>query len=340
MTIYWGILGAGKIAESQMAPAIAAVPGHELVAVSRRSLDAAQEFADRHGAQRAYDSAEELLDDDQVNAVYVATPPHLHARQTVLAAQAGKHVLCEKPMALTTGEARAMVEACRAGGVVLTICHYQRFNARHQRIRRLVEGGAIGQVTAARINFSDRFPPQPGVWHHNPEISGGGPVMDLGIHCIDLLRYLCGPAESVAALMDTLVDESQVDDTATLLVRLASGAQAVVTSHWTTANHEPERTNGLEIWGTEGSIVAAPISAKDSAGSLRVLTAEGMQDYAVEPGGPRPHVALLEAFGEAVAGEGPNPIAGEEGLAGLAVVEAAYESARSGHSVTLQDPSD
>ena len=340
MTIYWGILGAGKIAESQLAPAIAAVPGHELVAVSRRSLDAAQEFADRHGAQRAYDSAEELLDDGQVNAVYVATPPHLHARQTVLAAQAGKHVLCEKPMALTTGEARAMVEACRAGGVVLTICHYQRFNARHQRIRRLVEGGAIGQVTAARINFSDRFPPQPGVWHHNPEISGGGPVMDLGIHCIDLLRYLCGPAESVAALMDTLVDESQVDDTATLLLRLASGAQAVVTSHWTTANHEPERTNGLEIWGTEGSIVAAPISAKDSAGSLRVLTAEGMQDYAVEPGGPRPHVALLEAFGEAVAGDGPNPIPGEEGLAGLAVVEAAYESARRGHSVTLQDPPD
>ena len=227
MTIYWGILGAGKIAESQMAPAIAAVPGHELVAVSRRSLDAAQEFADRHGAQRAYASAEELLDDDQVNAVYVATPPHLHARETVLAAEAGKHVLCEKPMALTTAEAREMIEACRVNGVVLTICHYQRFNARHQRIRSLVEGGAIGQVTAARINFSDRFPPQPGVWHHNPEISGGGPVMDLGIHCIDLLRYLCGPAESVAALMDTLVDDSPVDDTATLLLRLDSGAQAV-----------------------------------------------------------------------------------------------------------------
>ncbi len=338
MTVLWGILGAGKIAESQMAPAIAGAPGHKLAAVSRRELDAAQRFAERHGARRAYDSVEALLDDDQVNAVYVATPPHLHARQTVLAAQAGKHVLCEKPMALTTGEARAMVEACRASGVVLTICHYQRFNARHQRIKRLVEEGAIGQVTAARINFSDRFPPQPGVWHHNPEISGGGPVMDLGIHCIDLLRYLCGPAESVAALMDTLVDDSPVDDTATLLLRLASGAQAVITSHWTTANHAPERTNGLEIWGTEGSIVAAPISAKDSAGTLRVLTAEGIQDYAVEPGGPRPHVALLEAFGEAVAGDGPNPIPGEEGLAGLAVVEAAYESARSGHSVTLQVP--
>ena len=336
MTVHWGIFGAGKIAESQMAPAIGAAPGHELAAVTRREQEAAQRFADRHGAQRAYDRVEALLEDDQVNAVYVATPPHLHARETVLAAEAGKHVLCEKPMALTTGEARAMIDACQANGVMLTICHYQRFNARHQRIRSLLEEGAIGQVTAARINFSDRFPPQPGVWHHDPEISGGGPVMDLGIHCIDLLRFLCGPAESVAALVETLVDSSPVADTATLLLRLASGAQAVITSHWTTANHEPERANGLEICGTEGSIAAAPISAKDSAGTLQVLTADGVRNYTVEPGGPRPHVALLAAFGDAVAGKSPNPIPGEDGFAGLAVVEAAYESARRGRRVGLQ----
>ena len=275
MTVNWGIVGAGKIAESQFAPAVATADGHELAAVSRRDLGAAQRFGERHGARRAYDSDEALLADSEVDAVYVATPPHLHARQTVLAAEAGKHVLCEKPMAMNSAEAREMIDACRAGGVMLTICHYQRFNARHQRIRRLLDEGAIGLVTAARLNFSDRFPPQPGVWHHRPEISGGGPVMDLGIHCIDLLRFLCGPAESVAALVETLVDSSPVADTSTLLLRLASGAQAVVTSHWTTANHEPERTNGLEIRGTEGSIAAAPISAKDSSGSLRVLTAEG-----------------------------------------------------------------
>ncbi|MCY4080905.1 MAG: Gfo/Idh/MocA family oxidoreductase [Caldilineaceae bacterium] len=340
MTVHWGIVGAGKIAESQFAPAVASADGHELAAVSRRELAAAQRFAERHGARRAYNSVEALLEDDEVSAVYVATPPHLHARETVLAAEAGKHVLCEKPMAMTTGEAREMIDACRASGVLLTICHYQRFNARHQRIRRLLEEGAVGQVTAARINFSDRFPPQPGVWHHDPEISGGGPVMDLGIHCIDLLRFLCGPAESVAALVETLVDRSPVADTSTLLLRLASGAQAVVTSHWTTANHEPERANGLEICGTEGSIVAAPISAKDSSGSLQVLTAEGTRDYSIGAGGPRPHVALVEAFGRAVEGEGPNPIPGEEGLAGLAVVEAANESARSENRVALQDSPD
>jgi len=335
MTVSWGILGAGRIAESQMAPAITAAPGHELIAVTRRDLAAAQQFADKHGAQRAYDSDEALLADPQVNAVYVATPPHLHARQARLAAQAGKHILCEKPLALDTGEAQRMIDAARANNVALTVCYYQRFNARHQRIKALLAAGAIGQVTAARISFSERFPPQPGVWHHDPAISGGGPLMDLGVHCIDLIRYLCGPVQSVAALVDTLVDSSPVADTATLLLRHEGGAQTVVTSHWTTANHDPERFNRVEIYGAEGTIVAAPIQAKDSAGTMQLITAEGIQDFSVEPGGPRPHVALLESFAAAVAGKSPNPIPGEEGLAGLAVVEAARESARSGRRIEL-----
>ena len=334
MTVSWGILGAGRIAESQMAPAISA-SGHELVAVTRRVLADAQQFADNHGARRAYDSDEALLADPQVNAVYVATPPHLHARQALLAAQAGKHILCEKPLALNTGEARRMIDAARANNVALTVGYYQRFNARHQRIKSLLAAGAIGQVTAARISFSERFPPQPGVWHHDPAISGGGPLMDLGVHCIDLIRYLCGPVQSVAALVDTLVDRSPVADTATVLLRHEGGAQAVVTSHWTTANHDPERFNRVEIYGTEGTIVAAPIQAKDSAGTLQLITGKGIQDFSVEPGGPRPHVALLEAFAAAAAGKSPNPIPGEEGLAGLAVVEAARESARSGKRIEL-----
>lgn len=337
MTISWGILGAGKIAERQMAPAIDSAAGHELVAVMRRDRDAAQLFAERHGARRGYDSAEALVADSHVNAVYVASPPYLHARHTILAAEAGKHVLCEKPMALTTVEARRMIEACRDNGVALVICYYQRFNARHRRIRALLDEGAIGQVTAARINFSERFPPQPGVWHHIPTISGGGSLMDLGIHCIDLLRYLCGPVESVAALVDNLVDDSRVEDSATLLLRLVGGAQAVVTSHWTTANHDPERLNGVEICGVEGTIAAAPIQAKDSSGTLEVIRAEGVQDFSIGAGGPRPHGSLLDAFGEAVEGGKPNPIPGEEGLAGLAVVEAAVESARSGQRVTVED---
>lgn len=335
MSINWGILGAGKIAERQMVSAIAQAPDQRLAAVMKRDRAQAQRFAEQHGVPRFYDTVPALLADREINAVYVATPPHLHAEQTIQAANAGKHVLCEKPLALNSGQAQSMIDACRANGVQLMVCYYQRYNTRHQQIKQLLAAGAIGQVTAVRLNFSDYFPPTPGYWHHDPAISGGGPLMDLGVHCIDLLRYLCGEVTAVTALIDTLAAPSPVDDTATLLLKLANGAQAVITSHWSTANFEPQQSNGLEINGTLGTIQATPLSAKDSAGTLRLVTAAGVQDFSVAPGGVRPHVALLIDFAHALASNTPAPIPGEEGLAGLRVIEAAYQSAQSGRRIQI-----
>ncbi len=336
MALHWGILGAGKIAERQMVSAIVQASEQQLVAVMRRDLTQARTFATQHGVPHAHDSVAALVADRAVNAVYVATPPYLHAAHTIQAAEQGKHVLCEKPLALNTTQAQQMIDACRANGVLLMVCYYQRYNTRHQQIKALIQGGAIGQLTAVRMNFSDYFPPAPGFWHHNPAISGGGPLLDLGTHCIDLLHYLCGPITAVMAMVDTLAAVSPVEDTATLLLRLANGAQAVITSHWSTANFEPQQSNGLEICGTTGTIQAAPIQAKDSAGSLRLITADGVQDFSVAPGGVRPHVALLEDFGRAMAAAGPSPIAGEVGLANLAVIEAAYASAKTGKRIDLR----
>lgn len=335
MKLAWGIIGAGKIAERQLVTAIEQAPDQALVAVMKRDRGEAARFAVQHNVPRFYDNVDALLADDEVNVVYVATPPHLHMAHTLQAAAAGKHILCEKPLALTSAQAQQMIDGCRANGVQLMVCYYQRYNTRHQQIKALLAAGAIGQVTAVRINFSDYFPPTPGYWHHTPAISGGGPLMDLGIHAIDLLRYLCGEIVEVVALVDTLAAASAVEDTATLLLKLANGAQAVITSHWSTAAFEPQQSNGLEISGTLGTIQAAPISAKDSAGTLRLLTADGVQDFGVAPGGVRPHVALLTAFGQALAEQTPAPIPGEEGLAGLRVIEAAYQSAQTGARVRI-----
>ncbi|MBX3011037.1 MAG: Gfo/Idh/MocA family oxidoreductase [Caldilineaceae bacterium] len=334
MTLCWAILGAGKIAERQMVSAIAQAADQELVAVMRRDLVAARAFAAAHGVPQAYATVADLAADPAVDAVYVATPPYLHAEQVVQVAEQGKHVLCEKPLALNTTQAQRMLDSCRANGVQLMVCYYQRYNSRHQQIKALLAAGAIGQVTALHINFSDYFPPTPGFWHHDPAISGGGPLMDLGIHCIDLVRYLCGPAVAVTALVDTLAAESPVEDTATVLLKLANGAQAVITSHWSTATFVPQ-ANGLVIYGTQGMIEATPIQAKDSAGTLLVTTAAGVQDFSVAPGGRRPHVALLEDFANALALGAPAPIPGEEGLAGLAVVAAAYQAAKRGKRIAL-----
>jgi predicted dehydrogenase len=238
-------------------------------------------------------------------------------------------------MALNVAEAQAMIDSCRANHVGLMVCHYQRFNARHRRIKTLLEAGAIGPVTAARINFSDYYPPVSSNWRHNPSFSGGGPLLDLAPHCLDLLLYLCGPVFQVCAMTDVLASESPVEDTATLLLRLASGAQAVVTTHWSTANFDGNAFSRIELFGTKGSIVSAPLHAKDSAGFIRLATANGIEDNSVPPTDPRPHIALLEAFAEALAAGARMPVSGEEGLAGLEVIQAAYESARSGARVRL-----
>lgn len=328
MTITWGIIGAGKIVERQMISAIREAGDQRLVAVMRRDVEAARDVAERHGVPRWYTRVEDLVADNEITAVYVASPPYAHLDNTVAAAERGRHVLCEKPMALNPAQAQAMIDVCRANGVQLMIVYYQRYNARHQQIKRLLNAGAIGQVTAVRVNFSDLYPPTPGAWHHDPAISGGGPLMDLAPHCLDLVRYLCGTVVKVQALVETLASGSPVEDTATLLLRLENGAQAVVTTHWSTANYAPERFNGLEIHGTGGSILAAPISAKDSSGTLRVLTAAGEQVLDVPPGGPRPHVALLRDFAAALAQGGLMPIPGEDGLADMQIIEAALAEKR------------
>ncbi len=126
MNLRWGIIGCGNVAETKGGPALYGVEGSELVAVMSRSAEKGADFAQRHGARRHYTSVADLLSDDEVDAVYVATPPHLHAEQTVLAAEAGKHVLCEKPMALTVAECETMVAACRDAGVELWIAYYRR----------------------------------------------------------------------------------------------------------------------------------------------------------------------------------------------------------------------
>lgn len=337
MTLTWGIIGAGQIAELQMVSAMRETPGHDLAAVMRRDRAQADAFAARHGVPTAYDRVEDMLADPCINAVYIASPPAAHLDNVRQASAAGKVILCEKPLARTADEAAAIVDICHRHGVPLMVCYYQRYNARHQHIRQLITDGVIGQVTAVRVNFSSRSLPRPGAWRFDPSIGGGGPLLDIAPHCIDLTRFLVGPAVEVAALVDTLASDAPVEDTATLLLRLANGAHAVITTHWSTANFDAQRGNTVEVWGTRGSIHAAPINSKDSSGVTHVWTEAGEQVFESPAGGPRTHVALLQALGDAIAARTPLPIPGEEGLAGLRVVEAAYESARTGQRVGIKD---
>jgi predicted dehydrogenase len=330
--IRWGIIGAGDIADRVMAPAMRLAPGHELVAVVRRDRAAAAAFAERHGARRAYDTVEALLRDGDVDAVYVATPVARHCPDTLAAAAHGKHVLCEKPLALSVEEGERMRSACERAAVQLMVCFYQRFNARHRQVRALLAAGAIGQVTAVRLNFSGRVVDRPGAWRQDPAQAGGGCYMDNASHCVDLLRFLFGDVVAVSAFVDTLAARYAVEDTATSLLRLANGAHAVVTSYWSSGDPDEERNSLLEVLGTEGAIISTPLHDKFSRGRLTVATGAGERAYAFEES---THVAVLAEFAAALAERRLPAVTAADGIAAVRIVEAVYRSSHTGRVVHL-----
>jgi predicted dehydrogenase len=334
MGVRWGIIGAGDIARKQTAGAIQAAGNAELVAVMRRTLAGARAFAGEFGAVRSYDSVEALLGDAEVEAVYIATPVYLHASQTLAAARAGKHVLVEKPMAMSSAECSDMIQACEAHGVQLSVCYYQRLNARHQKVRELVQAGAIGQVTMAQARQAFLYPPQPGSWRQDPAHGGGGALMDVGVHCIDTLRFVLGEVEAVTSLVDTVAFDYPVDDTATLLLRFQNGAQAVVSAAFSLAGLDSPTLEFLEVSGTAGRIWTSVLHAKDSSGTLRLLTPDGEERFSFAQ---CTHKTLIEACSQSILGGGPPPIPGQEGLAGMRVVEAAYLSACTGRTIILAE---
>jgi 1,5-anhydro-D-fructose reductase (1,5-anhydro-D-mannitol-forming) len=332
MTVGWGIIGMGNIADKVTAPAMTEAKSSRLVAVMRRDLNRARELADEHGAARAYSTVEEVLEDDEVDAVYVATPVHVHAEQTIQAAEYGKHVLCEKPMALNPEEAQRMVDACDANGVKLMLCYYQRFNRRHQKIKELIASGQIGKVTAARVTFSGFGPDNPQSWRQKPEFSGGGNLMDCGSHCVDLLRYLLGDVTRVSALVSTIAFDYAVDDTATMLLEMDGGTHAVVSSHWSTLIPDQQESSVVAIYGTGGTIVSTPQQEKFSRGSLKLMTRTQQTEYHFEES---THVQMLDAFAASIESDEPIPITGQDGVAVSKVIAAAYQSAREGKAITI-----
>jgi predicted dehydrogenase len=198
--VRWGILGCGDVTEVKSGPSVMN-RGKEsrVVACMRRDGAKAKDYAERHGVDRWYDDADALLADDEVNAVYVATPPDGHCELAVKAAAAGKTCYVEKPMARTADECRRMNEAFDAAGLPLLVAYYRRRLPRFVEAKRLLDDGAIGEVTGVHYEMARLHQPdRDHGWRANPTISGGGLFHDLGSHLIDLLDELLGPLENVA----------------------------------------------------------------------------------------------------------------------------------------------
>lgn len=292
--VKWGLCGAGDICEKRVAPALRDLSSCEPVSVSRGNAALLKDFAGRFGFARTFSDWKEQFRDPSIEAIYIATPVFLHCEQTIYGAEQGKHILCEKPMGLDSREAIRMIDAARANNVKLGIAYYRRFYPVVQRIREILASGLIGDpVFVSILNFTpfDRQPGEPRYWLLEPEKSGGGPMMDMGCHRIELLQYLFGPVMEVKSSLENLRFERAVEDTALATLRF----QKPVTAQICSLHSVSESKDTLEIYGTKGSINIGNLNK----GELTLKTDKGESDELWNPD-PNTQAPLIDDFAKAV----------------------------------------
>jgi len=303
----WGLIGCGDIAQKRVAPALRDLPSCELHAIARSQPDLAESFANQFGARKWYSTWQELLADSDLDAVYIATPVHLHAAQTIAAAESGKHVLCEKPMAMNVKECDEMIAACGANNVKLGIAYYRRFYPVIERIKRVIASGEIGKPVLVQINAFEWFDPQPDhprYWLVKKGLAGGGPMFDFGCHRIEALVNIFGPVKYVTSIVSNVVFNREVEDTASALFQFESGTCGVLSV--THAASEPRDT--LDVFGTQGSINVPVLNAAE----MRIRTSNG-ERVESHPPAANIHQPLIEDFVEAVLANRQPGVSGEVG---------------------------
>ncbi len=337
--VRWGVAGAGGIARRRTIPeGIAAAENAELRAVCANA-EVAREF----GA-KACTSLDELLASG-IDAVYIASPVYRHIDQALACFAAGKHVLCEKPFGRDGVEAVQIVRAAEAAGKLLGAAFMMRFQSQHREALRLIREGRIGRPVFARAQLSCWYPKIEGAWRQDPALGGGGSLIDLGSHLIDLLEMFFGPVERVSCFTHSGVQDYAVEDSAAALLAFENGATATIDAFFCIP--DAASRNVLELYGSQGAILAANTIGQGEAGEMTLLAQEECADYRaaqdraigagtrIAPPPVNAYRAEIEDFSRAVL-EGARPAAGAaEGLRNQRILDACYESARTGCTVRI-----
>ncbi|WP_163265733.1 Gfo/Idh/MocA family protein [Chelativorans alearense] len=332
MTVKWGLIGASTIARQFMISAIRRQPDGEVVAVMSSSAERAEAYARENDIPRHFNDLDALLASD-IDAVYISTTNELHLEQTLAAAKAGKHVLCEKPLALTSTDARTMVEACRAAGVVMGTNHHLRNAGAHRAMREAIKKGRIGRPLAARVFHAVYLPEHLQGWRITRPEAGGGVVLDITVHDADTLRFVLGddPAQVAAVTQSAGMAAGGLEDGVMTVMTFSSGLIAQTHDAFTVKH----AGTGFEVHGTEGSLIARDVMTQKPVGSVVLRTAEGEEELSFDR--EDLYTRSLRQFHAAIRGEGTPSATGEDGVWSLAIAEAALEAARTGRTVAI-DP--
>jgi len=339
--VHWGVLGCAQIASTALIPGIQGSANGRVEAVASRDLAKAKEFAGRFGIAKAYGTYEKLLGDPEIDAVYVPLPNSLHAEWTVRAAAMGKHVLCEKPIACSSVDARRMADACRSRGLLVMEAFAHRFHPQYAKVREWISEGRIGSILRIAASMSRSGYPAGNI--RMSRDLGGGALMDLGCYCINTARYLVA-AEPVSAFARQRIGGSGVDERTTGTLWFPGGEVLQFdTSLYLEDRHFEQ---GLTVYGERGNIhVPQAFAQLDLLRFARMSEATVvLVDHTI--GSHREETARIEAVhqwrleaeyfaGRILAGR-PVELPGEDGVANMRAIEAVAESARTGRPVDVR----
>lgn len=315
----------------------------ELVSVYDVNAEANSAVAKQFNA-RAAGSIAELLKSD-IDAVYVASPANMHFEHVLACAKAVKHVLCEKPLGMTVAEAKKMISSCREANILLGVGLMMRFNTQHTEVKKMIDKGLIGKPVYARAQLSCWYPPIEGAWRQDPARGGGGSLMDMGSHCLDLLEMFFGKAKHVSCFTANNVHEYKSEDSAVVTVMFENGAIGTVDTYFCIPDDSSK--NILELYGSQGSILAKGTIGQGPAGEMTAYLQNNTAAYNAEQSRsngnglkitPEPvntYRAEIEEFSNSIL-ENRDPLNSfVHGLRNQELLEACYKSACTGKIVHL-----
>jgi predicted dehydrogenase len=305
--IKWGIIGCGNVTEVKSGPAFNKVDGSKLIAVMRRNRALAEDYAKRHNVPRVYSEAMELINDKDINAVYVATPPGSHAEYAIASLKAGKLVYIEKPMALNYAECQKINEASEKYGMPVFVAYYRRALPGFLKVKELIESGTIGKILFFRIELfkpaSDEEKAGKLPWRVDPAISGGGHFFDLAIHQLDYFDYLFGPVKKVRSMVRNNGGLYKAEDFVTAELEYDKGITGIGT--WSFNISPDSYRDIIEFIGEKGSVKFSTFSFEN----IIVTTSKGKKELKNE----RPeHVQyyLIDKIVRSLEGKGESPSTG------------------------------
>lgn len=342
--IKWGVIGSGGIARRRTIPeGITHAKNATLEAVYDINLDINAVVAEEFGATPVNSIAE--LISSGVDAIYVASPVNMHYQHVIECAKGKKHVLCEKPLGMTTMETEKMISACKGEGVMLGTSFMMRFLAQHQAALQIIKEGKLGKPVYGRAQLSCWYPPIEGAWRQDPHTGGGGSLMDMGSHCIDLLEMFFGNIKSVGCFINNNVHSYKSEDSAVVSLMFENGAMGTVDTYFCIPDNSSK--NILELYGSRGSILARGTIGQGQAGEMTAYLEGDSTGYdaqqsraaadgiTVNPAPVNTYLAEIEEFSSAILEKRDPKNHVYLGLRSQKIMAACYESASTGKMINI-----